>query len=264
MGCDIHLYVEKRQADGSWAAVSGPNPRIANYREWAKSHRERGENDQADRLEADAAAVESGAKAKSEPDEEGYLSEYDNPAVFEDWLYDGRNYDLFGILANVRNGRGFAGVKTGLGFVPIAMPKDLPADVSATVKEKSDGWGCDGHSHSFHTVADLLAYDWHQCTFRQGVLHEQEYKHYKETGSPESWSGDVLGSSVCKISNEDMDALLAGTFARAPGLEYYTLCKWMVEYKGSAGSFYTDAMPKLQELAGDDPTSVRIVFWFDN
>jgi hypothetical protein len=44
-----------------------------------------------------------------------------------------RNYDVFAILANVRNGRGFAGVVTGGGFNPIAMPRGLPPDVSPEV-----------------------------------------------------------------------------------------------------------------------------------
>lgn len=43
---------------------------------------------------------------------------------------DSRNYDWFAILANVRNGRGFAGVKTGQGFDVIAEPKGLPNDIS--------------------------------------------------------------------------------------------------------------------------------------
>lgn len=48
----------------------------------------------------------------------------DRPYVdYDDRFYRDRNYDLFGILADVRNGRGFAGVTTGEGFVPIAAPQ---------------------------------------------------------------------------------------------------------------------------------------------
>ena len=72
----------------------------------------------------------------------------------EDWLsfrnigpnYDGRNYNLFSILANVRNGYGFAGCDTGDGFVPIDKPRGLPDDVSGIIKQSSDQWGLDGHS----------------------------------------------------------------------------------------------------------------------
>lgn len=48
--------------------------------------------------------------------------------VLQDVCGDGRNYDTFAMLANVRNGRGFAGVKTGDGFPFIAEPRGLPDD----------------------------------------------------------------------------------------------------------------------------------------
>lgn len=41
-----------------------------------------------------------------------------------------RNYDWFSILANVRNGYGFAGVPTGQGFDVIKHPNGLPDDIS--------------------------------------------------------------------------------------------------------------------------------------
>lgn len=49
---------------------------------------------------------------------------------FQDSPDDGRNYDWFAILADVRNGYGFAGVSTGSGFDVIAEPKGLPEDLS--------------------------------------------------------------------------------------------------------------------------------------
>lgn len=42
--------------------------------------------------------------------------------------FDNRNYDLFAALADVRNGVGFAGVKTGKAIEPIAMPRGIPDD----------------------------------------------------------------------------------------------------------------------------------------
>src|SRR5690606_27440711 len=46
-----------------------------------------------------------------------------------------RNYDLFAILADVRNGYGFAGVYTGDGFNYISEPKGLPEDMSEELKK---------------------------------------------------------------------------------------------------------------------------------
>jgi len=43
--------------------------------------------------------------------------------------YRTRNYSVFGMLADVRNGRGFAGAVYGTGFIPISEPKGLPDDL---------------------------------------------------------------------------------------------------------------------------------------
>lgn len=62
--------------------------------------------------------------------------------------YEDRNYDLFAILADVRN---------RYGFVPLDQPRGIPSDASDDVRR----WCEDGdHSHSYCTVAELLTYDW--------------------------------------------------------------------------------------------------------
>jgi hypothetical protein len=102
---------------------------------------------------------------------------------YEKRFYSGRNYDLFGILADVRNGRGFAGLDTGDGFVPIDDPRGLPVDVSEPVKADSDRWDGDGHSHSWFTVAELLAYDWTQTTKHRGYLPAAKFWRWISSGS---------------------------------------------------------------------------------
>lgn len=69
-------------------------------------------------------------------------------------IYDGRDYELFGILAGVR------GHST-----PISYPKGLPFDVTDEVKRLHDSWGEDAHSASWLTFDDIynsrLNYDNH-------------------------------------------------------------------------------------------------------
>ncbi len=89
-------------------------------------------------------------------DEEGQPS---LTITYSERFYSDRNYDLFSILADVRNGSGFAGCDTGDGFVPIDEPRGLPADVSEEVLADSISWNGDGHSHSWFTVAELFEYD---------------------------------------------------------------------------------------------------------
>lgn len=173
--------------------------------------------------------------------------------------YDNRNYKVFAILANVRNGYGFAGCPTGRGFKSISEPKGLPDDASKEVKEHSESWGVDGHSHSYLTLKELEAYDWDQVTWLQGVINANEYLVFKKEGRPRGWSGGVFGANVRNISQEQMEAeIKAGT----ADCNTYCSVEWRVTYRECAQHFIEDMFPKMRALG--KPENVRIVFWFDN
>lgn len=124
---------------------------------------------------------------------------------YEDRFYRDRNYDLFSMLANVRNGFGFAGCDTGDGFKPIAMPRNLPFDVSPEVKDESDRYGCDGHSHSWLTLAELKSYDWKgQVSKHRGWVDAWNFVLWRKGGKPQSWSDGISGQMVEHISNQKM------------------------------------------------------------
>lgn len=214
--------------------------------------------------------------ARDEPDEpgqEGYLH-----ASSE--FYEGRNYNLFSILADVRNGSGFAGVKTGDGFVPIAEPRGIPDDASDEIKAISAQWDCDGHSHSHHTLRELLDYDWTQRAKLQGWVGAEDWAKWsrydrKKGNGPESYSGGVSGPNVRHLTAEEMDALLLPVatsygperedFARKHS-DCYAQAEWGVAYHDAARSFVSETIPKLLKLAGGTKglDDVRIVFFFDN
>jgi|APAga8741244001_1050109.scaffolds.fasta_scaffold26540_2 hypothetical protein len=103
MGCDIHMYVEKK-VKNEWKVVKGPNSYYGKY-EWEK-----------DKMRFD-------------------------------WIYNGRNYDLFAFLADVRNYKGK--------IKPLALPKELPEDKSEFVAQIAEGWQWDGHSYSHFTLKEL-------------------------------------------------------------------------------------------------------------
>jgi len=67
-----------------------------------------------------------------------------------DWLVE-RNYTMFACLANVRN---YDNVK------PISEPKGIPEDVSDEANEDIEGWGVNGHSHSWLAWKEIKEYDW--------------------------------------------------------------------------------------------------------
>ena len=194
---------------------------------------------------------------------------YNNPeeSSLTEEFYDGRNYDLFGILANVRNGRGFAGIKTGEGFNPISEPRGLPPDVSSLVKAVSDRWNGDGHSHSYFTVAELLAYDWTQVSCLQGWVNGPTFAEWNRWGrshgqSPKTCCGMVTGPNIEHISTKEMEKRLRETEDNASLFHTYCLAEWTEPYYKAAGSFISETMPRLWHLG--KPEDVRIVFWFDN
>lgn len=207
-----------------------------------------------------------------------YAGEEGEPAVrvpYEKAFYTGRNYNLFAILAGVRNGRGFAGIDTGDGVVPIDDPRGLPDDVTAPVKADAERWGIDGHSHSWLTLAELLQYDWTQTTRQRGFLSAHEFWRWsrgdRERGeSPESYCGDVSGGITRKVTETEMKALLqpyglewnAEDRIKAELASVYCRCEWEQPYYKTARHFWSDTIPKLLRLG--KPEDVRIVFWFDN
>lgn len=139
--------------------------------------------------------------------------------------WDNRNYDTFAILANVRNGRGFAGVVTGDGFNVISEPRGLPDDISDTLKPDEDGSRPDGapwlgdHSFSWLTYDEIVGFDWTQTTHRQGVVDPIEYLRYRTDGQPHSWCGSVAGRGIRHITHERMDAYVDSQRPRAALLE---------------------------------------------
>ena len=236
MGCDIHLFGEKK-IGGEWKLLTGLNQSGIDMCKQALENSLDTEY-WLDRLE----------KCKNDPR----------------FIYDERNYAVFSILANVRNGRGFAGCDTGDGYIPIEEPRGLPDDACDFIKARAYEWGGDGHSHSFFTLKELLEYDWNQVSVVRGFVSEEEYVVFKRNGKPNSYCGGVGGRCIMQTSNGNMDGIIANPSLKEEGGRYYTKVEWNESYKDSAGSFYTRTLPLLKGLAGGDLESVRIVFWFDN
>jgi len=258
MGCDIHIYPEIFK-DGVWQ-LSEPLNLAAWWDERIL--------DEAD----DYDALDEEHKSMSK---EQILEQYKNDTRVQwegpwdsNYSLRGRNYNWFSILANVRNGYGFAGVDTGDSFVPIHAPNEeprgLPDDVSSDVKKLSDSWDSDGHSHSYNTLQELLDYDWDgQTRITRGIVNVENFKEFKEKGEPSAWAGGV--SNVEIVSNEVMAQIALGIYGTLDRNEtrYYTHVEWKNTYRENVGASYLQGI--LDELTKyGKPENVRIVFWFDN
>lgn len=154
---------------------------------------------------------------------------------------DDRNYCTFAILADVRNGVGFAGVKTGGYLPPISFPRGIPKDASSGVHaiwndEVDDFWLGD-HSHSWLTLQELLAYPYEGDVTVCGMVSAEQAERFRATGeTPKTW---------CRWTNQ----------------EGYEQLEWPQPLRESAWLF-GEILNALSPLG--NPEDVRIVFGFDS
>ena len=210
---------------------------------------------------------------------------------------EGRNYDVFAMMADVRNGRGFAGVDLGYGFIPIAEPRGLPEDCDYAIDEEAENWGVDGHSHSYLTLRELLDLEhngyWEHKTEHRGVMMRAELEQAKADGlvvsvdgqkarltsNPRSWAGDISGPDPTEIFRASWE----GTYRESGGWLLNTTIPLLIELGSTyaltdffgAGvkaeypneKFYpvviTDPSRKMDHWI-DIADRIRLVFWFDN
>ena len=168
-----------------------------------------------------------------ENDEDSYEQKYKVVGI-----YDDRDYFLFSVLADVRN-------YSDIPF--ICQPKGLPMDCTDVVKEISDIWNGDGHSHSFLTLAEIKKFNHlHKKYKRSGYVPKKEAQKLDDGIEPDHW---------CQWTNQE-------------GYEYR---EWETSYNPLDGLIlalekrmkeefyiYRDKYDKIIE------EDIRIVFWFDN
>lgn len=249
MGCDIHLAVEHQDEAGKWWLIER-----AITCQWCHGV---------------GAIVKGGAM------EQCFWCE--GARVRNAPFYDARSYSVFSVLANVRNGYGFAGVKTGDGFKPIAEPRGLPDDMDPRTAK----WLSDEHTPSWLLLTEVIATDdyWNQATRKCGVVTDVEYRQWIESGraksgkGPESYSGDISGGTVIKISQDDMQRYLRDGFpedkpprSKHGGEQGYLYCcsvEWGETYREACQSLWR-VIPDIQDIDYSHPERIRLVFDFDS
>ena len=162
------------------------------------------------------------------------------------------NHSLFAILADVRNGMGFAGCDTGDGFVPISNPRGLPEDACFLVEDKMDN--INFHTHSWLTLDEIINYDYAQTTILRGYVNPREYQLFKN-GDKFSYCG---GTTREIVSNSEMDKLLEKS-----SFGPYTQIEWTSTYREVVGKEWNDFLD-IMELINRQYDEARIVFGFDS
>lgn len=196
-------------------------------------------------------------------------------------FYRGRNYDLFSILANVRNGRGFAGSYTGEGFVPMNEPRDWPDDLCPELKNIE---GDIDHTPSWCTLREIMDYDWTQETAKSGVVNLEQWARWMSLGQPVEWASMISGPQIIQPDVEEVNRLASLIGDKENKYRFYhnrdglreqlaqrlgaredrihTRVSWKVKYYEVASDFLGRTVPRLWRLG--KPENVRCVFYFDS
>ena len=154
-------------------------------------------------------------------------------------LYSGRDYDLFSVLAGVRNyGNNDS----------IDNPRGLPEDVTSITKKECDVWGDDGHSHSWLTLKELKEYQGlHPFIKRSGYVSPEAAKLLDDgEETPDRW---CQGTSLT-------------TWVKREWEEVHDVLKPIIDKlnKKVRDEFRVWGDEERSEL----DEKIRIVFWFDN
>lgn len=201
-----------------------------------------------------------------------------------------RNYSLFSVLADVRNGYGFAACDTGDRMNPIDDPRGLPDDVSMVINDDYESWGCDAHSASYLSLRELLDYDWDQMSVERGIVSLGEYLAMKIEGriTPRSYCGGtnqnvisleqfqknvdhliepikkLVGYNVLKTPEEKHEYIINAIRRILEVREQAKNClmQWEESYRDLCEDFLENVVVGMEGLG--DPDDVRLVFWFDN
>jgi len=206
MGTDIHLAAEVRNDEDEWEFVPGPiidcvmcdgTGMKSSWDNGLKTH----------------SPTEKCMWCCTTPDDEEDLFDreytlrrYVGPGKRRDNWYSDRNYVVFAILGNVRNGHGFAGVYTHDPIPFISSDRGIPDDATPQALAELSG----DHSPTWCTLAEIMDYPWRAPIHRGGVITIQEYARVRGTGAPpNSWSGGISGQGIVTVTPPAADAILA-------------------------------------------------------
>lgn len=185
--------------------------------------------------------------------------DYDKPdAVGTPDIFRNRNYDLFGILADVRNGVGFAGCVTGDGWPSIAPDRGIPLDSTISAEDLND-YTIGDHSFTWVGLDELEAFDWDGIKSEAyGIVTRDEYARMRRENDsrPKAWCGGISGGGVLVVTPEQlMDAATFIPFS-------HVRVKWTETAREGTNDWAGSVTPWLRSLANGRP--LRLVFGFDS
>ena len=251
MGTDIHLQVERYDEETQeWIDI---NKQALAYR-GTLNH-----------LYDQPKEGENKPKLSQEEIQEMIFNYWDNNP-------ESRCYMVFSLLADVRNGYGFAGTETYQPITPIDSPRGYPPKTAfSEVFDENEEW-C--HSATFFSMKELLEHDGWEQDFKQvGYVAFDEWKEFVQSQltdtplkSPRSYCGNVAGGMVQKHPMSEFNRIDEDPSKYGDTQDIFIKGKWLEKspLKDTAfwGWLHSDTMTKLAEQYGSE--NIRINICFDN
>lgn len=218
MGCDIHCIVERKGNDGMWKAIKGQGYLIKMYKEYLQEAIEEQNTENISYYKKRISKVRK---------EQGLSSE---------WIFDDRHYELFALLADVRNYDEWPALFADRGLPP------LP---SITTQFELRDWRRDAHSWTHFSLKDIKDANWDQKVIKTAVVEDEtweEFSQHPEWKHPRSYCG-WSSSTTANVRS------------------------WELSYRDIADRFFKKVVSKMEILARHSPDGdegVRLVVFFDN
>lgn len=180
--------------------------------------------------------------------------------------FDDRNYDLFAILGNVRNGHGFAGVEICSGWPFISDCRGLPVDITEDTVAPNPRYPEDGprsigyHSFTWVSLDELKSFDWDgTMTMQTGCVAAKDYEALGPGETPQKYCGGVNGPHVHIYQPDDYrEKKSASALVAQP----YVRMRWPESARVATSDWPGRVIPWLEELADGRP--LRLVIGFDS
>ena len=171
MGCDVHMFVEKRNTEtNKWEKVGNEffyDYSLGKAEEYMEHNLGLTKEESSRMIKKYFKGGQPSNKIEeyvfnkflvdlfSDDSEEIYThgNKLSDPRT--DQPYNGRNYSLFGALAGVRN--------SSMDLIA-DMDRGLPDDVSEEICNLSDRWDMDGHSHNYIYLDEILDSHYYKMT----------------------------------------------------------------------------------------------------
>lgn len=181
----------------------------------------------------------------------------------------GRHYQLFAVLADVRNGYGFAGCVTGIPVVPISKPRGLPDDICNDSPNHYGVYEDHYHIYGDHSYSWLLGSEmlewWENAptVTKIGILTLEDFLNWDGKSEYEgSWCGDISGPGIHvydTLEKDDAWFIRNFDFKQHSNITHVRT-SWQVDLKNELSYFFDGMIKPLVDEYGE----FRFVFGFDS